>query len=380
VTSRFDNHTVSDSAVPAAAARAAAEWLVILSESDCTNEERLDFITWLRRSNLHVEEFLRVSQLMQELAGSKSWPQDSIAELIEKARAVDSNRVTRLAAATERNSAPRPAVSRQKRMVQRALAASIVIVLLMSGVMIAMFNWDWGSKTYITNVGEMRSITLEDGSVVELNTRSKLRARFTAAERDVQLLAGEAIFKVAGNPNRPFRVWSGATEIVAVGTEFNVDAHNSRTVVTVLEGRVRVTNSMSPTSGQSTGSTEPAARPIELESGEQAVVAQYHPPRRVPVADVKRATAWTERRLVFEETTLADVAAEFARYNEKSIHILGESLAARRITGIFNATDQATFVEFLRTHANVLVHEDAGGWILRAAPDETVGQRAGEAQ
>ena len=380
MTSRFDNHTGNDSAAPAAAARAAAEWLVILSDSDSTNEERLDFINWLRRSNLHVEEFLRVSQLMQELAGSQSWPQDSITELIEKARALDSNKVTRLAAATERNSAPRPAVSPQRRLVQRALAASIVIVLLISGVVIAMFNWDWGSKTYITSVGEMRSITLEDGSVVELNTRSKLRARFTAAERDVQLLAGEAIFKVAGNPNRPFRVWSGATEIIAVGTEFNVDAHNSRTVVTVLEGRVRVTNSMSPTSGQSTDSAEPTARHIELESGEQAVVAQYHPPRRVPVADVKRATAWTERRLVFEETTLTDVAAEFARYNEKSIHILGESLANRRITGIFNATDQATFVEFLRTHADVLVREDAAGWVLQARPGETVGKRAGEAQ
>jgi len=376
VTSRFDNHTSSDSAAPAAAARAAAEWLVILSDPECTYEERLDFIAWLRRSNLHVEEFLRVSQLTRELAGSKSWPQDSITGLIEKARAVDSNRVTRLVTATERSSTPRPAAAGPRRIVQRALAASMII--LISGVLIAMF--DWGSKTYVTNVGEMRSITLEDGSVVDLNTRSRLRARFTAAERDVQLIAGEAIFRVARNPTRPFRVWSGETEIVAVGTEFNVDAHNSRTVVTVLEGRVRVSNSMSSTSGRSTGSTDPAARPIELASGEQAVVAEYNPPRRVPVADTKRATAWTERRLIFEETTLADVAAEFARYNEKSIHILGEPLASQRITGIFNATDQASFVEFLRTHADVRVHEDARGWVLQAGPGESAGKPAGGAQ
>jgi len=376
VTSRFDNHTSSDSAAPAAAARAAAEWLVILSDPECTYEERLDFIAWLRRSNLHVEEFLRVSQLTQELARSKSWPQDSITGLIEEARAIDSNRVTRLVTATERSNAPRLAAGGPRRFVQRALAASIVI--LISGVLIAMF--DWGSKTYITNVGEMRSITLEDGSVVDLNTRSRLRARFTAAERDVQLLTGEAIFRVARNPNRPFRVWSGETEIVAVGTEFNVDAHNSRTVVTVLEGRVRVSSSMSSTSGRSTGSTEPAARPIELASGEQAVVAEFNPPRRVPVADTKRATAGTERRLIFEETTLTDVAAEFARYNEKSIHILGEPLASKRITGIFNATDQASFVEFLRTHADVRVHEDARGWVLQAGPGEAAGNRTGGAQ
>ncbi|MEA3176564.1 MAG: transrane sensor [Gammaproteobacteria bacterium] len=378
MTSRFDNHTSSDSAAPAAAARAAAEWLVILTDPECTYEERLDFIAWLRRSNLHVEEFLRVSQLTQELAGSKSWPQDSTTGLIEKARAIDSNRVTRLVTDTERSNAPRPAAAGRRRIVHRALAASIVLLLLISGVLIAMF--DWGSKTYVTNVGEMRSITLEDGSVVDLNTRSRLRARFTAAERDVQLLTGEAIFRVARNPHRPFRVWSGETEIVAVGTEFNVDAHNSRTVVTVLEGRVRVSNSMSSTSGRSTDSTEPAARPIELASGEQAVVAEYNPPRRVPVADTKRATAWTERRLIFEETTLTDVAAEFARYNEKSIHILGEPLASKRITGIFNATDQASFVEFLRTHADVRVHEDARGWVLQAGPGESAGNRTGGAQ
>jgi transmembrane sensor len=250
-----------------------------------------------------------------------------------------------------------------------AVAASLVVGFLLIGVVTQMF--DWGSKTYTTNVGEMRSITLEDGSVVELNTRSKLRARFTATERDVQLLAGEAIFKVAKNPHRPFRVSSGPTQIVAVGTEFNVDAHNSRTVVTVLEGRVRVTNSMSTLSGKTSGTNTPTAQQIELATGEQAIVAQHHPPQRVAVADTVRVTAWTERRLIFEDTTLADVAAEFSRYNEKAIRILGQSLAAKRITGSFNATDQASFVEFLRTHADVRVHEDARGWELEAGTAET---------
>ena len=238
--------------------------------------------------------------------------------------------------------------------------------------------FDWSSKTYITNVGEMRSITLEDGSVVELNTRSRLRAHFTATKRDVQLLAGEAIFKVAKSSHRPFRVSCGPTEIVAVGTEFNVDAHNARTVVTVLEGRVRVTTAMGQASGKSTGSAEPARQPIEVASGEQIVVVKHHPPQRVAVADPTRATAWTERRLIFEEATLTEVAAEFARYNDKVIQILGEPLASKRITGIFNATDQATFVEFLRTHANVRVHEDARGWVLEAGSEEAgAGENAG---
>jgi transmembrane sensor len=351
--------------------RAAAEWLVALSDPDCTHDERQEFVTWLRRSNLHVEEFLRISQLTKELAVSESWPQDSVADLIDKARAADHHGVTRLVTANERAKVPAPPAPRRGRGTQMALAASLIIGLLIAGAVIQMF--DWGSKTYTTNVGEMRSFTLEDGSVVELNTRSKLRARFTAAERDVQLLEGEAIFKVAKNPRRPFRVFSGSAEIVAVGTEFNVDTHNSRTVVTVLEGRVRVTNSKNATSGQAPTAAASVVQPIEIASGEQAVVAEHHSPLRIAAADTARVTAWTVRRLIFEETTLAEVAAEFSRYNEKSIRILGDPLSSKRITGIFNATDQASFVEFLRTHANVTVREDAKGWVLEARPGETTG-------
>jgi transmembrane sensor len=200
-----------------------------------------------------------------------------------------------------------------------------------------------------------------------LITRSRLRTRFTANERRLQLLAGEAIFNVATNPRRPFRVFAGSTEIVAVGTQFNVDTHDSRTVVTVLEGRVRVTNNMD--------SRPQGAGQIELSRGEQAVIAKHQPPKRIPAADTVKATAWTERRLFFEGATLADIATEFARYNDKVIRINGQVLAARRITGVFNATDQATFVEFLRTHSDVRVREDERGWILEdgAGEKSTVG-------
>ena len=74
--------------------------------------------------------------------------------------------------------------------------------------------------------------------------------------------------------------------------------------------------------------------------------------------------------MFFEGTTLADVATEFARYNDRIIRINDQVLAARRITGVFNATDQATFVEFLRTHSDVRVREDERGWTLDAGVDQ----------
>ena len=345
-------------------AREAAGWLVVLSDSECTREEREEFVAWLRRSNLHVEEFLRISELTKGLSNYARkrafWPEDSVADLIASARAGDFTGVVRIGAPGSHAAEPSRQSTRGRWHLRLGVAASLAIVSLIVGVLAGMF--DWGSKTYTTNVGEIRSITLEDGSVVELNTRSRLRARFTANERRLQLLAGEAVFNVARNPQRPFRVSAGSTEIVAMGTQFNVDAHDSSTVVTVLEGRVRVTNNADIQS--------PVDRQIELARGEQAVIAKHRPPMRVAAADTAKATAWTERRLFFEGATLADVATEFARYNDRVIRINGEVLAAKRITGVFNSTDQSTFVEFLRTHSDIRVREDARGWILESGAKE----------
>jgi transmembrane sensor len=363
VGSSFDKKSgsTSTSRHPAAVVEA-AQWLVTLSDPECTHEERQEFVAWLRRSNLHVEEFLRISELTKGLAECAAWPDDSVPDVIARARTANLDAVTRITPSNEGSGDPRNIPTRGKSRAHVALAASLVVGFLVIGVIAGML--EWVSKTYATNAGEMRSITLEDGSVVELNTRSKLRARFTANERRVQLLSGEAIFKVAKNPRRPFRVSAGSTDIVAVGTAFNVDAHSSRTVVTVLEGRVRVTANIH------SAATAPRPSPsqndllVELARGEQAVVAEHHAPVRVALADTNRVTAWTERRLIFERTTLADVAAEFARYNDREIRIVGDALAAKRITGVFNATDQASFIEFLRTHGDVRVREDTRGWVL----------------
>jgi transmembrane sensor len=93
---------------------------------------------------------------------------------------------------------------------------------------------------YATTFGEQRSITLDDGSVVDINSHSKIRVRYSATERDVELLEGQALFRVAKNASRPFWVSSATTRVRAVGTEFDVYKRRSGTVVSVIEGRVAV--------------------------------------------------------------------------------------------------------------------------------------------
>jgi transmembrane sensor len=345
----------------------AAQWLATLTDSACTRTERQTFVEWLRRSNLHVEEFLRISALTQRLGRPDLWPPEDLDQLTR--RAIDDlsspARPTELLA---RNVSLARAPPSWPRWRLAACAASALVVLALAVVRFDPFAWL--TPTYATSVGELRSITLEDGSVVELNTQSRLQTHFTATERRVDLSRGEAVFRVTKNPARPFRVATGSAEIVAVGTAFNVYAQTSRTVITVLEGRVRVSDHpdsiRSSEQGAQTAAAGPASRgqTVELARGEQAIVAPDAPISRASLADPKQVTSWTERRLIFEETPLVSAAAEFARYNTKAIRIEDEKLGELHISGVFDATDPASLVQFVNAYGDVEVREDRLGWIL----------------
>lgn len=349
-------HSTNDSS-RANAAQAAAEWLALLADDD-SEEQRAAFLAWLRASTLHVDEFLRLSALERRLRRPGLWPSDPIEQLIAAAReASPKSAVAQLHAA-----ANRPADS--KRHLIHALAAGIALAVAATGAFIAQ-RWHPAQPeaiTYATAVGEQRSVTLPDSSVVELNSRSKLQIRFTDSERRVQLLDGEAIFKVARNPQRPFRVSVGSTDIVAVGTAFNVDAHSAQTVVTVLEGRVRVSDH--PETADEVRAEAPPAPAVELNRGEQVVIADDRSRSKVELVDPAKVIAWTQRRLIFEDTPLGAVAEQFARYHTRIIRVNNDALRERRITGVFDAHDPASLIEFLRTDHGITIEADEQGWKL----------------
>lgn len=326
----------------------AAYWLATLSDESCSDAERQQFSEWLRASTRNVEEFLRLSTLAR--AASKHgalWPDRTVESLIAEARsssnvaALESNR------ASDETPRARPVVS-------WLMAASIAVLAIGAAFVASSARWKaWvAGPAYQTALGEQRSIKLEDGSVVELNTRSLLHTQFSRKLRAVELLEGEAIFRVAKDAQRPFRVRTGSTDIVAVGTAFNVNTHDARTVVTVLEGRVRV----------DTGSA-----PIMLDVGEQLIVAPAQPIVRLSLPDTERVTSWTQRRLIFDEISINDAAAEFARYSPRQIRVDDASIATRKVSGVFDATDPASLIAFLRRDQTVAIVADRDGWIVRAS-------------
>ncbi len=338
----------------------AAHWLAVLSDENCTEAERQQFLAWLRASGQHVDEFLKLSRLDARLNRRELWPNASVADLVAMAKASGESNVAILNPPTDIGES-RP----ERKTVRWPMAAAAAFVFVAAGLIAGRSEIEqWLAPEYVTTVGEQRSITLEDGSVVELNSQSRLRAHFEDHLRAIELLEGEAIFRVSKDPNRPFRVRTGATDIVAVGTAFNVKASESRTVVTVLEGRVRV--NQRDAAERSAAASAQAVNEFELAVGDQLIVARAQPAIRVSLRDTEKVTSWTERRLIFEDTPLSAAAAEFARYSPRTIRIDDAAVGERKINGVFDATDPASLAEFLGGDQTLNVRNDANGWTVSA--------------
>src|SRR5581483_7239884 len=114
------------------------------------------------------------------------------------------------------------------------VAAALLIVSVGAWVLMRV------PTSFETEVGEQRSVVLQDGSVVTLNTSSHIDVDLRKDRRVIRLSRGEALFQVARDATRPFDVVAGPVTVQAVGTEFNVDRRDARTTVTVVEGQVRV--------------------------------------------------------------------------------------------------------------------------------------------
>jgi transmembrane sensor len=173
---------------------------------------------------------------------------------------------------------------------------------------------------------------------------------------------GQALFKVSEDKARPFRVRVGNTEVVAVGTDFDVRRMGEDVLVTVVQGSVAVTKRAVAASMEA-AAQNPAS--LRLAAGQQARVADG--PRSIPsrsiavqTVDVRPAIAWVEQKIMFEQETLQNVAAEFNRYGSTQLIIEDAQIATVRISGVFHAYDLESFVMYLETLRGFQVQRDVG--------------------
>lgn len=330
----------------------AAKW-VVRHDGGLTAAEQDEYFQWLAADPRHGEAVVRQQQTWQEFGLLAQWkPEHSVEpnpDLLAGSRW--------------------PAV----RLVWfKALSILAVAACLALGLTV----WSpWQAKTLAipsrANVvaadGYLRRV-LEDGSVVELNRGTRMTVVYTATERRVRLLQGEASFTVAKNPARPFIVRAAGVDVRAVGTVFNVRLGAKQVEVLVTEGRVQVNDVVQGNS--LLVSDAPDVTPV-LAAGHKVAVATETVAPAAPVAvapdEAARLLAWQPPLLDFNSTPLAEVVNMFNRHNTVQLFIGDPELRALPIVASFRADNVEGFVRLLQTTTGVTAEQTGDSITLRKA-------------
>jgi len=210
---------------------------------------------------------------------------------------------------------------------------------------------------------------------VYLNTDSQIRFDLSRHDRRIDLLRGEALFVVEHDANRPFIVSTGGASILAVGTQFNVRRRQGATDVAVVEGIVQVSELASADTTAPTQTTQTTSRgvprqsfarilPLKLSAGEQARVSHGGVSKQAD-SNLSDILSWRQRRLVFRNTPLADVAAEFNRYNRVQIRLEGVAGGGMQLTGVFDADRPMALVLYAMKQEPLAVEHEGENWVIR---------------
>jgi transmembrane sensor len=342
----------------------AAEWLVRREGTDFGDPDRQAFDVWLQADPRHRATYVRLEAAwrradrltrLRPLDGKVD--EDLLARSpflrMEEFSALEATRRSPgpddADAPIEIDTPPRPS---RRWFIPLAAAVAVALVAVAVGAWFAVQRTGW--EEYTTDFGGFEKIVLDDGSVVHLNTNSVMRVRITSEYRQVVLDRGEALFKVAHEATRPFDVQAAGTTVRAVGTEFSVRVREARETgggqkdieVLVKEGRVAI-DPPAPAKGPARATTLPPSVSM-LSAGETVTIsAKRLHVEKVAEADVSKKLSWTEGRLWFERQRLADVVAEFNRYNRRQMEIADPAIADLRIGGGFEATDPDSFIAAL---------------------------------
>ncbi len=191
-----------------------------------------------------------------------------------------------------------------------------------------------GIQTYATDVGGRETVSFSDGTRIELNTDTAMRARMTTKERTVWLDRGEAYFKVRHDPARPLTVYVAGHRVVDLGTEFLVRDDANYLEVALLKGRARVADDTS----------KKPSSPVTLSPGDVALATGHDMSvTKMNARDLESQLGWRRGVLVFYHTTLADAVDEINRYNRQKLVIADADVGKLRINGTFPADNAALF-------------------------------------
>jgi len=283
----------------------AADWLLRNGEAAQVAPERSAFEAWLNRDPENRQAYDAAQRLMGE-ASIAIQSDPSLREHETRSRGI-----------------ARPAAG-----VLLALALACGAFLLADGPMRLEADARSGA-------GEMPVLTLEDGSIVQMNASSAIAYDYSAKRRSVRLLRGQAFFQVAPDPARPFTVEAGEARITALGTAFDVRRGSDETDVTVTHNAVLI------------AFADPNIPPARVSEGEVAAYAHGSGVNKVAPGDVSAALAWTRGQLVLDNQSLSFVVEEINRHFPGRIMLASSALAERRVSGTIAVADTNAALTFL---------------------------------
>jgi transmembrane sensor len=249
-------------------------------------------------------------------------------------------------------------------LVAAAMLTGALIVLTWLRFPLEMSSESAAPLTYATTTGGFQRVALADGSIIELNSDSEAVVEFGPHFRLVHLTRGEADFTVAKNKERPFIVSAGHVAVRAVGTAFNVRLADRSVDVLVTEGTVKVAKAeAAPSTGQA---FEPHHELATVTAGQRVLVpaetaASTEKPQVENVSSdrILDTLAWKEARMVFLDTPLGEVLAQFNRRNSIQIVLGDADLASLPVDGNFRAKNVDAFVRLI-TGDHEIVAEPMG--------------------
>lgn len=307
----------------------ATQWFARLKSVPVSKGTLEDFFEW-RRDPANAEAFAEVESL---------WT--------DSARVGDRPAILRLTAAAY----ARVGGSHGARRSLRPLLATgfcVLLAILVAGWWI--FRPD-RAEDFATVIGEQKALALSDGSSVRLDTQTRLNALMEDGARQIRLEQGQAMFDVAHDKARPFRVSAGDVEVEATGTRFDVRFVDGVTRVALFEGGVDI--------------RVKGREAVHLSPGELWSSKPVHA-QSVSSLDVRRASAWTQGRVIFDGTPLSEAIAEINRYTPNKLVLAASVRAHEPISGSFKTGDPSGFLKAVAALLSLDVdRQENGDFLLR---------------
>jgi transmembrane sensor len=346
----------------------AAAWVARFDAGDVSAKDQAAFQAWLNSSPLHRQAIAEYGSFWSEF--------DQLGHLADSIGA-------------EREPVAQPRRSLPGSKYWLAAAAASVLVMVAAGG--ALWREDRppvqqasvqhvaaprlpARQSYATAIGDQKKFILADGTVVTLNTNSRMDVEILGDRRDVHLVQGEAYFDVVHDKARPFTVYANRYVVRDIGTAFAVHLLDKGLVnLRVTKGSVEIA---ARTTRRGKLTSEPKSLGVVVAGHDVVFGQKIEHAEVVSDAELGRKLAWRQGQLIYSGQPLAEVLDDISRYSDIQIELADPALRNLPVGGAFSVNQTDAIIAALQNNFGVRAEWiDARHVRLTAAGDKDISGR-----